>query len=118
MARLILIKEQWEALAQKAHYNANELAKLCGVSPRQLQRHFRRTFRCSPQSWLNERRLGVAQDLLLSGEPVKKVALDLGFKQISHFCRQFKSQNNMTPSEFIFSQTAGCRPQITNVARG
>lgn len=118
MARLLLIKEQWEALAEKAHYNANELARLCGVSPRQLQRHFRRIFHCSPQSWLNERRLAVAQALLLSGESVKKVALDLGFKQTSHFCRQFKSQNKLTPSEFIFSQSTDCRSQITNVAGG
>jgi AraC-like DNA-binding protein len=104
MAQLLLIKEPWEALAQKAHYNANELASLCGISTRQLQRHFRRNFHCSPQAWLNQRRLLFAQTLLLKGEPIKKVALDLGFKHTSHFCRQFKSHNNMTPSEFTCSQ--------------
>lgn len=104
MTQLLLIKEPWEALARKAHYNSNELAKLCGISARQLQRHFRRNFNCSPQAWLNQRRLLLAQLLLLKGEPVKKVALDLGFKQTSHFCRQFKTRNNMTPSEFTISQ--------------
>lgn len=103
MAKLHLIKEPWEALAQKAHYNANELADLCGISPRQLQRHFRRKFHCSPKTWLNQRRFLLAQTLLLKGEPIKKVALDLGFKQTSHFCRRFKSHNNMTPSEFSCS---------------
>ena len=100
MARLRLLKGQWEELAKQARYDANELARLSGVSIRQLQRHFNRHFHCSPQSWLNERRLLVARALLLRGEQVKKVALDLGFKQTSHFCRQFKSRNKMTPSEF------------------
>lgn len=104
MGRLLLVNGQWEELAEKANYDANELAKLCGVSIRQLQRHFRKTFRRSPRAWLNETRLLAARKLLLSGEPVKKIALDLGFKHSSHFCRQFKSQNKMTSSEFTQAQ--------------
>jgi len=103
MERLFYADDKWEKLAQTALYNSNKLADLCGVSMRQLQRHFRCRFRCSPQSWLNERRLLAAEALLLSGDSVKKVALDLGFKQSSHFCRQFKSRNSMTPSEFVHS---------------
>lgn len=72
MERLLLVKGQWEALAETAHYDANELARLCGISIRQLQRHFRAHFHGSPQSWLNERRLLAAQALLRSGELVKK----------------------------------------------
>lgn len=104
MERLSLVKGQWEELAGAAQYDAKKLAKLCGISARQLQRYFSRNFHRPPQNWLNERRLLAAQGLLLSGESVKKVALDLGFKQTSHFCRQFKSHNKMTPSEFTFSQ--------------
>src|SRR4051812_27871468 len=104
MERLLFVTGKWEQLAQTARYDSNELARLCGISTRQLQRHFRRNFHCSPQYWLNERRLFVARNLLLSGESVKKVAFDLGFKQPSHFCRQFKSRNKMTPSEFTSSR--------------
>lgn len=111
MGRLLLADWNWEELAQAAHYDANKLAELCGVSTRQLQRHFRCRFHCSPQSWLNHRRLLAAEGLLLSGDSVKKVALDLGFKQPSHFCRQFKNRNHMTPSQFAVSQTR-------NVAQG
>jgi AraC-like DNA-binding protein len=100
MERLLLVKGQWEALAETAHYDANKLARICGVSTRQLQRHFRRIFHCSPQNWLNDRRLLAAQALLVSGESVKKVALELGFKQSSHFCRQFKTLIGIKPSEF------------------
>jgi len=116
MGRLLLTDWNWEELARAAHYDANVLAKLCEISPRQLQRHFRRHFHRTPQHWLNERRLLAAQSLLLSGDSVKKVALDLGFKQTSHFCRQFKSRNQMTPSQFALSQNAKCRSEITDVA--
>jgi len=115
MGRLLLVKGRWEGLAEAARYDANELAKLCGVSTRQLQRHFRSSFHCSPQNWLNERRLVVAKILLLSGESVKKIALDLGFKQPSHFCRHFKNWNKMTPSQFAISHIAQCRREIVPV---
>ena len=111
MGRLFLTDWNLEELAPAAHFNAHELATLCGISTRQLQRHFRFRFRCSPQSWLNYRRLLVAEELLLSGDSVKKVALDLGFKQPSHFCKQFKTRTHMTPSEFVDSQ-------LQNVAGG
>jgi len=109
MGRLFLADWNWEDLAPAAHFNAHELATLCGISTRQLQRRFRFRFRCSPQSWLNHRRLLVAEELLLSGDSVKKVALDLGFKQASHFCRQFKKCKKMTPTQFAFSQSVACR---------
>jgi len=111
--------ERWEQLAGTARYDAKELAKLCSLSVRQLGRDFRHNVERSPQDWLNEQRIKAAQQLLLSGKPVKVVALELGFKQTSHFCRQFKSFNNFTPSEFASIQNLGnhaCRSQITNVA--
>ena len=98
MAKALL--ERWEQLAGTARYDAKELAKLCHLSVRQLERDFRRRLECSPQDWLNEQRIKAAQQLLLSGQPVKVVASELGFKQISHFCRQFKSFNHLTPSQF------------------
>jgi transcriptional regulator GlxA family with amidase domain len=94
------IMEGMEDLAAQAHFNAKELAKLCKLSVRQLQRDFRRQKDCTPQSWLNGQRLMVAQKMLQSGEPVKNVALNLGFKQSSHFCRQFKMHHNVTPAKF------------------
>jgi len=118
MVRLLLADGKWEELAEAARYDANELAGLCGISARQLQRHFRRNFHRSPQNWLNERRLLAAQDLLRSGESVKKVALDLGFKQPSHFCRQFKNRNKMTPSQFACSHILERRSEITDVVDG
>jgi transcriptional regulator GlxA family with amidase domain len=93
--------ERWEDLAGTARYDAKELAQLCHLSVRQLERDFRHYLERSPQDWLNEQRIKAAQQLLLSSQPaIKVVALELGFKQSSHFCRQFKNQTRLTPTEF------------------
>jgi len=65
-----------------------------------LERVFQRQLDCAPQRWLNEQRILAARQMLQDGNPVKKVAFDLGFKQSSHFCRQFKSFTGNTPSQF------------------
>jgi AraC family cel operon transcriptional repressor len=87
--------------AVSARYDARELARLFDMSPRQLQRKFNRYMKRSPQDWLNEQRVMAARRLLLTGGSVKEVAFELGFKQVSHFCRQFKMYHHMTPSEFV-----------------
>ena len=97
------ITEGMVNLAAQAHFDAKELARLCKLSVRQLQRDFRRQKGCTPQNWLNKQRLMAAQRLLQSGEPVKNVAFNLGYKQSSHFCRQFKMYHNMTPAQFADS---------------
>jgi AraC-like DNA-binding protein len=110
--------QDWAERAQVAKWSAATLAQDCGVSPRQLQRYFQRQFGRSPQDWLNEERLKAAPPKLLSGQPVKVVASEMGFKQSSHFCREFKTYHKLTPSEFVALSlmTGDCRPQITNVA--
>jgi AraC-like DNA-binding protein len=104
-------------LVERSRFEARNFAKLCGVSPRQLQREFKRHFKCTPQSWLNEQRIVFASRLLLMGHRIKSAALDSGFKQVSHFCREFKSKTGMTPSEFCSylsrPMVLNCRSQIT-----
>jgi len=109
MIEIIIQRQSIEELAAKANYDSRALAKLCHLSTRQLQREFRRRFGMTPQQWLDERRLKAAGPMLLSGEPVKKVAYDLGFKQTSHFCRKFKFQHRMTPREYISAQLFASR---------
>lgn len=91
---------QWDRLAADSVYNSRKLARLKGVTPRQLQRIFQTQFGRSPQQWLNEQRVLAAKGLLRIGAPIKKVSNDLGFKQTSHFCRQFKIMNGLTPTQF------------------
>jgi transcriptional regulator GlxA family with amidase domain len=95
-----LIQYDQHTLAQTAHFNVNLLAQQCHVSPRQMQRDFRKHMACTPREWLDNHRIICAKSMLASGIPVKKVALDLGFKQISHFCRKFKQLSGITASEY------------------
>jgi AraC family transcriptional regulator len=95
--------EQWTQMAATSRYDAKMLARLCNLSVRQLERDFRRELDRPPQDWLNGRRIEAAKSSLLAGEPVKKVAFDLGYKQASHFCRQFKKSSTLTPSQFVRS---------------
>ena len=101
MARTFININNWEQLAPMAHFDAKEMADLCQLSIRQLERDFHRQFSRPPQDCLNEQRLKAAEQMLLSGQPVKVVASELGYKQTSHFSRQFKLSHQMTPSQFV-----------------
>ena len=86
-SRLDLVKN-WEERAHTAGYSASNLARELGVTVRLLQRFFQRRFRVSPREWLLRRRMRAAVRLLKSGNPVKAVAVELGYKQASHFSRR------------------------------
>lgn len=107
------VEADWKQLAATAHYNVRELANVCQISVRQIEREFSRSFSRPPQDWLNEQRLNTARELLLAGNSVKQVALDLGFKQVSHFCRQFKLHYKLTPREFVHSAIEKLPPFVS-----
>jgi AraC-like DNA-binding protein len=87
------------ALASACTYDARKFANALNVSPRQLQREFRRQFCCTPQAWLQAKRLEAARRMLCEAESVKAVAYTLGFPQLSQFSRDFKRHFGVTPSE-------------------
>jgi AraC-like DNA-binding protein len=87
----------WENLAEQAHYRPHDLARASGVSLRTLQRHFRAHFNCTVTDWLRNLRLERARNELRTGESVKQVAFDLGYKQPSHFTRDFKDRFGVPP---------------------
>ncbi|EEF62925.1 helix-turn-helix domain-containing protein [Pedosphaera parvula] len=90
----------WEELGTKAGYSSAKLAKICKVSERHLGRKIQEQFGCSPRAWLREHRLKAARERLAGGGDPKEVAFELGFKQVSHFCRQFKERYRETPRAF------------------
>jgi len=90
--------QTWELLAFKAAFKPKNLAKLCNVSLRTLQRHFAKHYGMTVIQWLSAVRLREAHARLKSGIRVKEVAYDLGFKQLSHFSREFKKIYGVPPS--------------------
>ena len=93
---LCKIGNWWERAAQ-AEYRAPVLASLCSVSLRTLQRFFQQKLRTSPQKWLNQVRQLEAEQLAKTGARTKEIAYRLGFRQPSHFCRQFKEHHGISP---------------------
>ena len=91
----------WITLAQASKFNAATFAKLCRISTRQLRRYCHDRFGRSTQEWLDEQRMIAAGYLLKQLRCVKTVAIELGFKQRTHFSRQFKQHYGLPPSEFI-----------------
>jgi len=90
--------QQWESLAEKAGYRPSDLAALCQISLRTLERHFQKNYGVTVSQWLRELRLSKAYQNLLLGKAVKEVAFDQGYKQVSHFSREFKNHFGVSPS--------------------
>lgn len=91
----------WLEMAQKSAYQAAMLAKELRVSQRQLRRYTHASFGRSPQNWLNEQRLIQAAEMLKNMRTAKAVAFQLGFKQLSHFSREFKLHYGVSPTSFL-----------------
>src|SRR4051812_9493487 len=89
--------QKWDVLAHAAGYRPAELAQVCGVSLRTLQRHFRKSYNMTVREWLRASRLQSAYGRIKAGEPIKRVAIELGYKQLSHFSRDFKREFGMAP---------------------
>ena len=102
--------EHWIMLARQFGFSARRVAKQLHVCRRQLLRYARRDFGQSAQHWLNAQRLGVAAAMLRGGWSVKRVALELGFKQPNHFSREFKRVYGLCP--FEVRHTEGLHPSV------
>ena len=103
---------EFETLAHAAGYKAGKLALLSSLSSRQFRRIFHKRFGCSLQEWLDALKLLKAQSGLCAGEPIKQIALVLGYKHPSSFCHWFKHLSGLRPAEFIALKVS---PQLARV---
>ena len=97
--RLIRVLE-WEQLAEAAEFKPANMAALCGVSLRQLQRFFQWQFRVTPRQWLRELQCRLAVELIVRGYSNVAVIAELKFASESHFCREFKRAHGVSPQTF------------------
>jgi AraC-like DNA-binding protein len=93
--------EDWQRMAAETAYQAARLSKKVRLSRRQLERHTQKLFGRSPQAWLDEQRLIKAATVLKERRSVRASAYALGFKQRSHFSRQFKKHYGVWPTEYL-----------------
>ncbi len=72
---------------------------------------YRTVFGISPNADLINARMNSAQNMLAFTEKkIKEIAQELGYRNITHFIRQFRERNGMSPSEYRkqFSQNQTC----------
>ena len=108
----------WENLAAQVQYQPAKMAELFSVSLRTVQRHFRKHYNVSIKEWLRSVQMQEAKNRILAGNPIKAVASELGFKQVSHFSRVFKQTFGIAPSllrcerDFRFTTELYCDKRI------
>jgi AraC-like DNA-binding protein len=77
-----------------------EAGRILEVSPAHLVRSFTGRFGISPHRYLVGRRIEAARGRLLEGQPVARVAADVGFHDQAHLTRHFKRHVGTTPGDF------------------
>ena len=82
----------------------SELAGCCGISESYLKKLFLRRFGLTPKSYITEKRMKYAAELLASKQySVQEVSDMTGYESASYFVRVFKGHFGMTPGEYAAS---------------
>ncbi len=90
-----------EAMEQHIEDNLRigDLARIAGLSPRQMERAFGSAFGLTPVSFYLGMRLERAEHLLTYGHmSVREVALATGFQSLARFSRAYKARYGLPPS--------------------
>ena len=70
------------------------------ASPTRLVRAFDAAFGITPHAYVLARRLDLARERILDGEPLASVAAEVGFFDQAHLTRRFKRFLGVTPGRF------------------
>lgn len=81
----------WPERARQAGYRVSELAALCGVSTRTLDRFFRRHLKVTPRQWMHQMRRSEAARFAREGRTAKEIARLIGYNHAPSYHRAKKS---------------------------
>ncbi|MEH2081815.1 MAG: AraC family transcriptional regulator [Nostoc sp.] len=82
-----------------------ELAQMVGVSDRTLQRGFQELFGKTAFSYLSEKRMEWAEQLLRQGNmTIAEVGNRIGYSNLGHFAAAFKRRFGITPSQSLIGK--------------
>ncbi len=76
------------------------MAKLAGLSVPRFHTRFKNETGFPPKQWQMEQRIKLAETRLAQGQPVTKVAIDLGFPSSQHFATMFRIYRGTSPSHY------------------
>ena len=101
--RLFKTKD-WEKLAKEANFRPAEMAAICRVSLRQLERHFGKELKSTPKEWIRQFRCRLALKLIMEGYSNKAAASELKFGNPSHLCHEFRKVYGSSPQTLAQSE--------------
>lgn len=82
-----------------------ELAQMTNLSLSSFKREFKKNYDDSPASYLRNKKLEKASELLLiSNERIADIAFDCGFNDLANFSTLFHEKYNLPPSHFRLNQ--------------
>ncbi|THD63864.1 AraC family transcriptional regulator [Phenylobacterium sp.] len=108
----------WQIRRATALINANldqpiathELAACVRLSPDYFARAFKLSFGVTPHTYIFQRRLERAQELMLTtDQPLCQIAQDCGFADQAHFTRRFRLAHGATPHAWRCAQLGSYR---------
>lgn len=92
--------QDWIEAHLADNFGLAELATVAGLSVFRLAHLFKQGTGVSPIAWRNQRRIAAARRLLLAGQPIADIALQLGFADQSHLTRQFQRIVGVSPQRY------------------
>jgi AraC-like DNA-binding protein len=81
-------------------WTLDALAAEAGMSRSVFAIQFRDTVGCTPGVYLQRWRLGLAQQALRQGRPLKLIAQEVGYGSEAALSRAFKAQSGLSPREW------------------
>jgi AraC family transcriptional regulator len=115
----------WQSRRLAAHVDANlagkivikDLAASLDITVSHFCRAFKRTFGMSARVWIRQRRIELAQGLMLTtGASLSEIALNCGMSDQSHFTRSFRQIVGETPSSWRQTRHDAIEERVTELA--
>jgi AraC-like DNA-binding protein len=115
----------WRSRRLAAHVDANlsgkivikDLAASLDMSVGHFCRAFKRTFGMPARIWIRQRRIELAQGLMLAtGASLSEIALTCGMSDQSHFTRSFRRIVGETPSSWRLTRHGAMEERVTELA--
>lgn len=115
--QLARIRERVAAGPQLGFPTLAELARLCGLSRRQLMRAFKASTGLTVQRYVAEVRTELARRWLAEELPVSEVARRLGYGSSTHFATAFRRETGMSPGEYRRRTRADTSRRAVTIAK-
>lgn len=98
---VILRVQDWIETHHAEPLTIERMAHQAGVSPRTLKRRFTEATRLPPNLYLQQVRIDKAKKLLLATQlPVREIAAEVGYENVSFFVRLFRARTGATPARW------------------